>query len=366
MKTFRYKNLTAAFGLVVFSFFTLTDSFAQVIYTDIVPDTVVTDGSYSFDFDNDGINEFQINQALIEACNKIRVIGHTDTSIDHLVATAMVDADYTMRFPQNAVIDPSDPFQNSNSYIQLEDTSEWAGYFEGYVGVLISLDGQTHYGWVRIGVAADGSTVTIKDYAYEATPNTAIQAGMGSLPVELAEFNAQVDHEDILLRWSTLSELDNAGFEVQQKINDSFEPVAFVPGMGTTNQGQDYMYRIAKAGVGDMQFRLRQVDINGSFSYSSLVNVSVDLPASHVVSDAYPNPFNPQSTFSLTVNETQDVTVGIYNAVGQKVADVYTGMLEANQTRTFTIDGSQLSSGIYMYRVTGENFDQTRSITLLK
>lgn len=366
MRTNRYKSLQlSAFAFMV-SFLAVQVASAQVVYTDVAPDQVISGTGYHIDFNNDGVNEFQVHQGLLENCHKIRVLAHGDLTIDHLVATVMVDDTFTARFPENATIDSSDPWGNTDSYVLLDNVSEWNGYAEGYIGVKVSLDGQEHYGWVRISIASDGSSVTIKDFAYEATPGVPIDAGMGSLPVELAEFNAQVDNNDVVLRWSTISETSNAGFEVQQRVEGEFEVVTFVGGNGTTNAPQDYNYRIADAGVGAMEFRLKQVDFDGNYSYSPLVSVSVDLPSNHVLGEAYPNPFNPQASFALTVDRTQEVRVGIYNAVGQQVAEVFTGVVDANQTKTFTIDGTGLSSGIYIYRVSGENFDQSRTITLLK
>ena len=366
MRINRYTISRLSTLVVAVSFLSLQAASAQVVYTDVAPDATISDAGFEIDFNNDGVNEFQIHQGFIANCHKVRILGHGDTSIDHLLATAMHDAKYTMRFAQNATIDSSDPFVDSDSFVMEEGTSEWNGYAEGYVGVMVSLDGQMHYGWVRISVAADGSTVTIMDFAYEATPGVPIDAGMGSLPVELAQFDARIDELDVLLSWSTLSETSNAGFEVQQRVNGTFENVTFVPGLGTTSIPQDYSYRVTGAGVGALAFRLKQMDLDGNYSYSPIVNVSVDLPSTHFLGDAYPNPFNPEAQFALTVNKTQRVSVGIYNTVGQQVAEIFSGMLDANETKTFTIDGSSLSSGIYLYRVSGQNFDQTRTITLLK
>ncbi len=89
-------------------------------------------------------------------------------------------------------------------------------------------------------------------------------------------------------------------------------------------------------------------------------------PDGYVLSAAYPNPFNPSTTFSLSVEDRQQVSVEVYNTLGQRVRMLYQGMMEEGETRTFRFEAGDLPSGIYLYRVTGKEFVATRHITLLK
>lgn len=91
-----------------------------------------------------------------------------------------------------------------------------------------------------------------------------------------------------------------------------------------------------------------------------------DTPAAYTLSAAYPNPFNPTTTFSLSVRERQQVRVWVHNMLGQPVAELYQGTMQAGETRTFTFNAESLPSGIYFYRVTGERFTSARQITLIK
>jgi len=91
-----------------------------------------------------------------------------------------------------------------------------------------------------------------------------------------------------------------------------------------------------------------------------------DTPEGFVLSAAFPNPFNPTTSFSLTTEERQDVTVEIFNVLGIAVERLFEGTMEANETRTFTFEADDLPSGIYLYRVRGEAFTATRQMTLLK
>ena len=89
-------------------------------------------------------------------------------------------------------------------------------------------------------------------------------------------------------------------------------------------------------------------------------------PDGFALSPAYPNPFNPQTSFSLEVDERQDVKVEVFNLLGRSVKVLFEGTMDANEARTFTFDAGDLPSGIYLYRVQGENFTATRQMTLLK
>ena len=91
-----------------------------------------------------------------------------------------------------------------------------------------------------------------------------------------------------------------------------------------------------------------------------------DQPQTYTLSAAYPNPFNPRTSFSLTVREAQNVRVEVFNLLGLPVKMLYTGPMDAGETRTFTFDAGDLPSGIYLYRVQGKSFTATRQVTLLK
>ncbi len=91
-----------------------------------------------------------------------------------------------------------------------------------------------------------------------------------------------------------------------------------------------------------------------------------DVPKGYTLSAAYPNPFNPRTSFTLSVKETQNVRVEVFNLLGLPIRTLYNGTIEAGETRTFTFDAGDLPSGIYLYRVQGKNFTATRQMTLLK
>ncbi len=186
------------------------------------------------------------------------------------------------------------------------------------------------------------------------------------VPVELVSFTAQTNGTDVNFAWATASETNNAGFEVQALAGETWNVLGWVEGNGTTTEAQTYNFSADRMAVGTHTFRLKQIDFDGAFEYSDELEVSVETPGTHVLTSAYPNPFNPQSQFTLAVAKDQHVTVELYNTLGQRMAVLYSGTVEANQPQLVTIDGTDLASGMYMVRVIGERFSDALSVTLLK
>ena len=189
----------------------------------------------------------------------------------------------------------------------------------------------------------------------------------GVLPVTLTSFNILQDGESVSLLWETASELNNAGFEIQHRYaEEAWQAIGFVQGAGTTDEIQTYSFSIDELNPGKHQFRLKQIDFDGAFEYSQERIVEIELSQRYVLSNAFPNPFNPQTAFTLSIAKTQDVRVELYDMTGRLIQTLHEGSLPANTSHQFIIDGSQLSSGVYLYRVTGDSFTSSKPITLIK
>ena len=187
------------------------------------------------------------------------------------------------------------------------------------------------------------------------------------LPVELTAFDAVVDQATVLLRWETASETNNAGFQVEHRYFDGvFEAMDFVEGSGTTLDARHYRYHIEGLDPGRHVFRLKQIDFDGTLEYHPEVEVFVELPGAYALSEAYPNPFNPETHVTLMVETTQQVRVEVYDVVGRRVALLYDGLLDADDLHRFVFDARNLPSGIYLYRVLGERFSDVKPMTLVK
>ena len=187
------------------------------------------------------------------------------------------------------------------------------------------------------------------------------------LPVELAGFEVQVEESAAHLTWQTASETNNSGFEVQHALEDAaFAATGFVDGQGITTAPQHYAFTATDLLPGRHRFRLKQIDLDGAFEYGPEVEVVIGVPEAYVLSEAYPNPFNPRAQFTLAVAAAQHVHVAVYDVRGREVALLHDGMLEAGRAHRFTLEASGLPSGVYFYRATGETFHAAKPATLLK
>lgn len=214
---------------------------------------------------------------------------------------------------------------------------------------------------VQVVVSANGGN---EEFAFDNIRIT----GDSALPVELTSFQAQATGNEVFLTWQTASEDQNAGFEVQHQQADGapFQTVGFVEGAGTTRVAQRYTYQVADLLPGTHRFRLKQVDLDGGFSFSEVVEAMAEVPGTHMLGAAYPNPFNPQTRFTLAVGRDQHVDIEVYNLLGKRLSVLHTGTLTADKVHTFTLDGVGLPSGVYLYQVTGEQFRETRRVMLVK
>jgi hypothetical protein len=195
------------------------------------------------------------------------------------------------------------------------------------------------------------------------------------LPVELIAFEALRDGDTVHLTWETASETNNAGFEIQRISKnveadghppDVWQILDFVEGYGTTDEAQTYSYRVDELAPGTHRFRLKQIDYDGTHEYSPEVEVAVGVAGTYRMSAAYPNPFNPQTSFSLAVARAQQVEIAVYDVLGRRVEVLFDGEMAANQSRAFVWKARDRPSGLYFIRVIGERFAETRQVTLVK
>lgn len=186
------------------------------------------------------------------------------------------------------------------------------------------------------------------------------------VPVSLAAFDFRLEERRARLTWTTVSEDNNLGFEVQHKFSENFLALGFVRGNGTTVVPQYYKFLTEKLAPGRHQFRLKQIDLDGSFTFSDELEVNVTIPGTFELSELFPNPFNPATSFTLAVAQEQRVQIAVIDARGRSVRTLFEGLITANQMHRFQFNGAGLSSGIYFVRLKGPNFTATRKGILLK
>lgn len=195
-----------------------------------------------------------------------------------------------------------------------------------------------------------------------------------TVPVELNSFNASVTGNNISLKWSTATETNNRGFEVERKVNSGqssvnnleYQVVGFVDGHGTSTEQQSYFFIDQNLSAGKYLYRIKQIDFDGSFEYFELASeVTVEAPNTFSLSQNYPNPFNPTTLIKFSIPVKGNVTLKVYDIIGNEVAALVNENKDAGQFEV-RFNGEGLSSGLYLYQLKSSNFIETRKMTLIK
>lgn len=188
------------------------------------------------------------------------------------------------------------------------------------------------------------------------------------LPVELSSFTGKVvDGNEVKLNWNTKTETNNYGFNIERRIKDGeWNKLGFVEGSGNSNSPKNYSFtdKDLFAGGSKFEYRLKQIDNDGAFEYSDIVEVTV-MPAEYELSQNFPNPFNPSTTIRFSLPTETRLKINIYNMLGQLVETLAEGNFEAGYHKV-TFNASTLPSGAYIYRIESNDFTQVRKMVLIK
>jgi len=193
------------------------------------------------------------------------------------------------------------------------------------------------------------------------------------LPVELSSFSAIFLDNAVKLIWRTETEVSNYGFEVErlqnykiEKLQD-WEKIGFVEGHGNSNSPKDYSFTDNSIGYGKYAYRLKQVDTDGQFEYSQVIEVDAgSIPGGFLLVQNYPNPFNPTTRIKFTLAETQSTKLVVYDVLGNEVIIPFNGTAEGGKVYEAEFSGKNLSSGIYFYRLETVNKVENRKMLLIK
>lgn len=183
-----------------------------------------------------------------------------------------------------------------------------------------------------------------------------------TVPVELVSFSAEVNGNNVLLSWITASEINNRGFEVQRapslsppkgENSESWNTIGFVDGNGTTIEHQFYSFIDDDIKTGISLYRLKQIDFDGSYEYSDIIEVKVSFPSEFFLSQNYPNPFNPETNIDYIIPEETLVNISLYDITGRKIKELVNEKKQPGYyTLKLEVGELSLSSGIYVYRLT--------------
>ena len=191
------------------------------------------------------------------------------------------------------------------------------------------------------------------------------------VPVELTSFSARYESQErgVLLRWSTATEMNNYGFSIERRYEETgseWQEIGFVEGHGTTTQrhGYEYVDREHERS-GAYTYRLKQIDMDGSVTYSEALRVGVEKVMTCVLHQNYPNPFNPETLIEFEVGERTDVEIELVDMLGRRVAVIMQGTYESGRHEVL-FNARDLSSGIYFYRLKTAAFEQVRKLAVIK
>jgi hypothetical protein len=186
-----------------------------------------------------------------------------------------------------------------------------------------------------------------------------------SLPVELVSFTSAVQKNNVTLSWATATEINNRGFEIEKKINSSWNTIGFISGKGTTSEKQNYSFADNNLKKGTYEYRLKQVDFNGQNDYSNSIMVEITGVTGFELSQNFPNPFNPSTLIRYNIPQKGNVSLKVYDVTGKEVADLVNSEKEAGSYE-INFDASRLSSGVYFYEVRSGSFFQAKKMILTK
>jgi hypothetical protein len=203
-----------------------------------------------------------------------------------------------------------------------------------------------------------------------------IAAGSGvnsSLPVEMTSFTATGTRTGASLMWQTATEKNNYGFEVERRqivegqlSISNWSTIGFVTGNGTSNVAKSYSYTDNNILSGTYAYRVKQIDNDGTYKYSSEVEVTLSVPRSFVMNQNYPNPFNPTTVISFTLEQDGYTTLKIYDVLGREVATLVQGEMQAGVEHRVTFDGSRLANGVYFSSLESNGEKQIKRMVLMK
>jgi photosystem II stability/assembly factor-like uncharacterized protein len=220
------------------------------------------------------------------------------------------------------------------------------------------------------------------NYAYLATDESVWRSD-GPIPVELSSFTANVNGSNVTLSWSTSTETNNRGFELQrmdvglyERMNEDWQVIAFIQGHGTTTEKKTYSFEDKNLTPGKYNYRLKQIDYDGTYKYYTLSEpIEINLPFVFALHQNYPNPFNPVTKIKYSVPSSLSsqertgvrsfVTLKIYDILGKEVTVLVNKEQEAGEYEV-EWNASNIPSGVYFYTLRAGGFTTTKKLILLR
>lgn len=210
---------------------------------------------------------------------------------------------------------------------------------------------------------ATSNVISINDFQLTTiTPNTAQNFICGIVPIELKSFNYRLENNDVVLIWSTATEINNMGFKI---LRNEIE-IGFVAGAGTTTEPREYDFKDENVKNGTYDYTLIEMDYDGTINKIGEVEVTVaNIPNEYFLDQNYPNPFNPSTRIQFAIPEKAYTTLRIYNSLGELIEELVNEVKEAGNYKV-NLNADKLPSGIYFYQLNSGKFQETKKMILLK
>jgi hypothetical protein len=189
-----------------------------------------------------------------------------------------------------------------------------------------------------------------------------------TLPVTLLGLSATPqDNSKVIVKWSTSSEINNKGFEVQRSLDgrNNWQTIAFVQGAGDSYSVKNYSYTDGNLVARRYFYQLKQVDIDGRYKYSMVVSANLSTRDGYSLEQNFPNPTggSQYTTIRFTLPRRTNVTLSLYDLSGRLIQTLATGNRDAG-THAIPFDPSKLSTGLYYYKLQTEDFTDTKKMTV--
>jgi len=191
------------------------------------------------------------------------------------------------------------------------------------------------------------------------------------VPVELLSFTAETNGTDVILKWSTASETNNYGFDIERKESGEksqsteWNTIGFINGSGTTTETRSYFFEDENLSAGTYQYRLKQIDMDGTFEYLSEVEAEISPLKDFSLEQNFPNPFNPTTLIRFQLPEESLVVLKVYDILGKEIIELLNENKEAG-VHQIEFNAQNLPSGTYIYRISAGDKIENKKMMLLK
>lgn len=230
--------------------------------------------------------------------------------------------------------------------------------------ITFSISGEVIYFNLTNGTTISENTANVKRFIFSDIP-------MGNpLPVELSSFNVVLIGSEVLLKWTTATEINNFGFDVERTngLNgpgEYWNKNGFVAGNGNSNSPKDYSFIDNPLEGNKYFYRLKQIDNDGQYEYSNVISIDLNTPNKYAMYQNYPNPFNPTTSITYNLPIDGQVSLIVFDVLGSKVATLVNDNQKSG-VYTISFDGKELSSGIYICKISTDNFNSSIKMILMK